>query len=121
MARTPGPPNGLAEVHASLSVIPPIERLLIELLAEIFMLCISHNDYPPLINKSAGPPMSLCCVCKRSLAAYPCCGPQLPSTQTVSIENDGKICPSFWTGGSPARTSFRWLSNSLLEMSVMIR
>ena len=28
------------------------------------MLCISHNDYPPLINKSAGPPMSLCCVCK---------------------------------------------------------
>ena len=28
------------------------------------MLCVSHSDYPPLINRSAGPLISLCCICK---------------------------------------------------------
>jgi len=67
VARTPAPSNGLFEVHPSLSRrrdLSPIERLLVELLEEIFMLCISHSDYPPLINELAEPPISLCCVCK---------------------------------------------------------
>ena len=61
MARTS---NGLVKVHPPLSIIPPIERLPVEILAEIFILCISHIDYPPLISRSAEPPVSLCCVCK---------------------------------------------------------
>ncbi|KIK03049.1 hypothetical protein K443DRAFT_5635 [Laccaria amethystina LaAM-08-1] len=63
VARTPAPSNNLVKVHPLLS-IPPVERLPVELLVEIFMLCISLSDYPPLINKSAEPPISLCCVCK---------------------------------------------------------
>ncbi|EDR13944.1 uncharacterized protein LACBIDRAFT_321633 [Laccaria bicolor S238N-H82] len=58
-------PLSTVEVHPSLSVVPPIERLPVEILAEIFILCISYSDHPPLISRSTEPPISLCCVCKR--------------------------------------------------------
>ncbi|EDQ97995.1 uncharacterized protein LACBIDRAFT_296081, partial [Laccaria bicolor S238N-H82] len=46
--------------------IPPIERLPVEILAEIFILCISHSDHPPLLSssRSTEPPILFCHVCK---------------------------------------------------------
>lgn len=43
--------------------LPVIQRLPVELLAEIFLLCISTRS-PPMIHVSTEPPTSLCRVCR---------------------------------------------------------